>query len=100
MRQPDSPASGHTLRQLKLRQNAVQVLAIERGLKFFAVPGGEFMLQAGDSMVVYGHRDSVDRLLAPGDDQTHLVIEDVPEVAEQPAGGDDELDDDEDRDGR
>ncbi|MCB1747606.1 MAG: TrkA C-terminal domain-containing protein [Gammaproteobacteria bacterium] len=96
----DSPASGHTLRQLKLRQNAVQVLAIERGLKFFAVPGGEFMLQAGDSMVVYGHRDSVDRLLAPGDDQTHLVIEDVPEVAEQPAGGDDELDDDEDRDGR
>lgn len=39
---PDSPAIGHTLRQLKLRQNAVQVLAVERGLRFVAVPGGRF----------------------------------------------------------
>lgn len=78
---PDSPAIGHTLRQLKLRQNAVQVLAVERGLRFVAVPGGDFALHAGDGLVVYGNRDSVDRLLAPGDDQAHLVIEDVAEVA-------------------
>ncbi|MEQ8233616.1 MAG: TrkA C-terminal domain-containing protein [Gammaproteobacteria bacterium] len=77
----DSPAIGHTLRHLKLRQNAVQVLAVERGQRFVAVPGGDFALRAGDGLVVYGNRDSVDRLLAPGDDQAHLVIEDVAEVA-------------------
>jgi hypothetical protein len=37
-----SPAVDHTLRQLRLRQNRVQVLAVERARDFHAVPDGEF----------------------------------------------------------
>lgn len=71
----DSPALGHTLRELRLKQNQVQILAVERGSDFVAVPRGEFQLAGGDNLVVYGRRDSVDRLLKPGEDQILLEVE-------------------------
>lgn len=70
-----SPAAGHTLRELRLKQNEVQVLAIERGSDFVAVPWGDFELNGGDHLIVYGRRQSVDRLLHPGEDQILLEVE-------------------------
>jgi HrpA-like RNA helicase len=73
---PDSSAAGHTLRQLRLKQNGVQLLAVERAGAFHAVPRGEFELKAGDELVVYGGQHEVERLLQPGEDQTFLLVED------------------------
>jgi len=75
---PDSPAVGHTLRQLRLKQNGVQVLAVERSGAFHGVPGGEFELKASDELIVYGGQTQVERLLRPGADQTSLIVEDSP----------------------
>ncbi|MGD8808848.1 MAG: TrkA C-terminal domain-containing protein [Gammaproteobacteria bacterium] len=74
--QPDSPAVGRTLRQLRLKQNGVQLLAVERSGEFHGVPSGEFELKADDELIVYGGQAQVERLLQPGEDQTPLVIED------------------------
>jgi hypothetical protein len=78
---PDSPAVGHTLRQLRLKQNGVQLLAVERASEFHAVPRGEFALRVGDELIVYGGQDEVERLLQPGADQTFLFVEDTPSMA-------------------
>ena len=73
-----SRAVGQTLRRLRLKQNRVQVLAVERGHAFEAVPDGEYRLKAGDEVIVYGVRESVESLLQPGEDQTFLLVEDPP----------------------
>jgi len=73
-----SRAVGQTLRRLRLKQNRVQVLAVEREDEFEAVPDGEFRLKEGDQVIVYGVRESVERLLQPGEDQTFLLVEDPP----------------------
>jgi len=78
---PDSPAVSHTLRQLRLKQNGVQLLAVERAGAFHAVPRGDFALRAGDDLIVYGGQDEVERLLQPGTDQTFLFVEDAPSGA-------------------
>jgi hypothetical protein len=70
-----SRAAGHTLRQLQLKQNRVQILAVERGGEFIAVPRGDFELLGGDNVIVYGQRDAVDLLLQPGEDQIVLEVE-------------------------
>jgi hypothetical protein len=78
---PDSPAVSHTLRQLRLKQNGVQLLAVERAGEYHGVPRGELELKAGDELIVYGGQTEVERLLQPGADQTLLVIEDAPAEA-------------------
>jgi len=83
---PESRAVGQTLRRLRLKQNRVQVLAVERLHEFAAVPDGEFQLQAGDEVIVYGVRESVERLLEPGSDQTFLLVEDPPADRDTDAG--------------
>ena len=82
-----SRAAGHTLRQLQLKQNHVQILAVERGKEFVAVPRGDFELRGGDHVVVYGHRDAVDLLLQPGDDQILLEIEGATDTAPPQTAG-------------
>ncbi len=71
----ESRAAGRTLRQLQLKQNQVQILAVERGKAFIAVPRGDFQLLGGDNVVVYGQRNAVNLLLQPGEDQILLDIE-------------------------
>jgi hypothetical protein len=78
---PSSPAADHTLRELRLKQNRVQVLAVERGHDFHGVPDGEFRLAVGDEVVVYGVKDTVERVLQPGEDQTFLVVDDEPSTS-------------------
>lgn len=74
----NSAAVGRTLRQLRLKQNGVQLLAVERGGDFHAVPSGEFELASADELIVYGGLTEVKRLLQPGTDQTFLLVEDTP----------------------
>lgn len=78
----DSRAVGQTLRRLRLKQHRIQVLAVERDHHFEAVPDGEFRLQAGDEVIVYGDRETVARLLQPGADQTFLLVEEPTEDLE------------------
>ncbi|MGD8341362.1 MAG: TrkA C-terminal domain-containing protein [Gammaproteobacteria bacterium] len=73
----DSPAVHRTLRQLRLKQNGVQLLAVERAGHFHAVPHGDFELHAGDELIVYGGDAEVERLLRPGTEQTLLLVEDA-----------------------
>jgi TrkA family protein len=58
----DSPIAGRYLRELDLRPRRVQVLAIERGERFIAVPAGDDRLEAGDVLVVYGTEGGVGRV--------------------------------------
>ena len=78
---PSSPAAQRTLRELRLKQNRVQVLAVERGRDFHGVPDGEFRLAVGDEVVVYGVQDAVERVLQPGEDQRFLIVDDEPETS-------------------
>jgi len=76
---PDSPAAGRTLSDLRLKQNLVQVLAIERGPRFHPIPGGVDELVAGDDLIVYGDRDSVERLLKPEEAEFLGVVIESPD---------------------
>jgi uncharacterized protein with PhoU and TrkA domain len=72
----DSPAADRSLQDLRLKQNTVQVLAIERGATFVPAPRGEDVVQPRDRLVVFGKEDSIDRLFEPVAGGDLLVVED------------------------
>lgn len=56
---PKGWLSNRSLRQLKLRDEGLLVLGVERiGGKFIGTPNGDTVLQEGDSIIIYG-RDSI-----------------------------------------
>lgn len=61
----DSPAANKALQQIDLKSWKVQVLAIERGGAFDPVPSGRDRLMPGDSLVVYGPTDAVQKVFKP-----------------------------------
>jgi uncharacterized protein with PhoU and TrkA domain len=73
-----------------LKQNLVQVLAIERGPRFHPIPGGMDELVAGDHLIVYGDRDSVETLLKPEEAERLGGVVEPPnsESSEEPDAGD------------
>ena len=62
---PQSPAAGHQLKDLNLKEKQVQVLAIEREGSYLPVPGGDATLQPGDRLIVYGKQSTVNRAFHP-----------------------------------
>jgi hypothetical protein len=69
-----SPAIGRCLGELGLKQRSVQVLAIERGSDFRAVPVGEDRLAAGDRLVVYGSATSIREIFGAGEEQRFALV--------------------------
>lgn len=61
----DAPFLGIPLDQLALRKRRIQLLAIERGTEFIAVPTLAERLQAGDRIVVYGEREFISTYFEP-----------------------------------
>ena len=68
-----SPAANRALKDLKLKQNAVQVLAVERDGTFMPVPDGSRVLSPGDSLIVYGLEHAVARIFDPCAHRTALL---------------------------
>jgi CPA2 family monovalent cation:H+ antiporter-2 len=59
-----SPAIGRTLADLELRQKTgAGVIAVKRAETSQPNPGGDFVIEAGDTLVVLGDRDALDRAL-------------------------------------
>lgn len=58
---PGSRAVERSLAELGLKDKTLQVLAIERGEAFIPVPDGKDRLLAGDQLIVYGARSSVQK---------------------------------------
>jgi len=50
----DSPVVGQCLKDLRLPEQRITVLAIERGEEYIAVPTGDDVLKVGDALVLYG----------------------------------------------
>jgi hypothetical protein len=71
----DSPAVGRRLSELRLKDHVVQVLAIERGADFRAVPRGEDRFQAGDRLVVFGRAEEIEHLFEPEEAEALEVAE-------------------------
>lgn len=68
--------TGHSLRQLRLRDEGVIVVGIQRrsegGTEYIGAPGPETTIRAGDTLVLYGHEQRIAELDrrrrgAPGD---------------------------------
>jgi hypothetical protein len=70
-----SPALGRRLVDLRLKDHVVQILAIERGGDFLAIPRGEDRLQAGDRLVVFGRALAIEHLFEPEEAATFEVTE-------------------------
>ena len=61
----DSPVAGRSIGDVDIRSSTgVTVVAALRGGEALPVPGPEFRLQAGDTLVVMGRRDDVGRVHA------------------------------------
>jgi hypothetical protein len=72
----DSPACGFALKDLRLRDRMMQILAIERGTEFHPVPGGEDKLEAGDVLIIYGTEDVVEAVFHPdGTERITVMVE-------------------------
>ena len=56
---PDSPVVGHRLAELRLPDQRITVLAIERGEEYIGVPTGSDELHAQDALVVYGDEHGI-----------------------------------------
>ncbi len=50
----NSPISGKSLRELNLKGNHLQILAIEKNAQFIAIPSGNEVLESGAKLIVYG----------------------------------------------
>lgn len=80
----DSPALGRRLSELRLKDNVVQVLAVERGGEFLPVPRGQDRFLAGDRLVVFGRSEAIARLFDPEESEALGVVE--TEEALEPQG--------------
>jgi hypothetical protein len=63
--QPEETVRG--LRGLEQALLGVKVLGVRRGAEFFGTPPVDITLSIGDELVVYGHRDQLDRLARVND---------------------------------
>lgn len=72
---PDSPAVGHTLAHLHLKDHSIQILAIERDGDFHAVPRARDRVRAGDRLVVFGRTAAIERFFEPQEVATLEVVE-------------------------
>lgn len=60
---PDSPAAGRTIGELEIRSSTgVTVVAAARQGRTLPVPGPEFRLEAGDTMVIIGRPEDMQRV--------------------------------------
>lgn len=57
--QPSDWMCGRSLGELKLRDEGIVVLGIERGGNYHGTPSGDTSLESGDSLVLYGRRDTI-----------------------------------------
>jgi hypothetical protein len=71
----ESPALGRKLSELRLKDHVVQVLAVERGNDFRAVPRGEDRFQSGDRLVVFGRAKAIEHLFEPDETEALEVVE-------------------------
>ena len=54
---------GHTLLDLNVRQKyGVNVLAVHRGERFLVAPAAEMLFEEGDTLLVLGKREDIERL--------------------------------------
>lgn len=83
----DSPAANRSLRQLRLKENTVQILAIERQGGFVPAPQGAERLLPGDRIVVFGRGESIERCLSPEASADLLIVEELDASSEDPGGG-------------
>lgn len=61
---PSSPLCGHTLAESEIRpRTGASVIAVLRGETSSPNPPPDFRLEAGDTVVVLGHREQVERFL-------------------------------------
>ncbi len=81
----DSPALGRKLTDLRLKDHVIQVLAIERGQAFYAIPRGDDQFQAGDRLVVFGRAEAIERLFEPEASAALEIVES--DALEKSAGG-------------
>jgi hypothetical protein len=70
----DSPAIGVALKDLRLQERLIQILAIERGADFRPIPRGEDRLLAGDILIIYGTEDIVEEIFHPNGTQRITVM--------------------------
>jgi hypothetical protein len=72
----DSPACGRALKDLRLRDHKLQILAFERGHEFHPVPGGDDKIEAGDVLIIYGTEDVVEAVFHPdGTERITVMVE-------------------------
>jgi hypothetical protein len=83
----DSPVLGRRLVDLRLKDHVVQVLAIERGRDFVAVPRGEDRFQAGDQLVVFGRADAIEHLFEPEEAAMLELVETAESGEPEPTAG-------------
>jgi hypothetical protein len=62
-----SPPVGKQLASLRLKDHAVQILAIERDGEFRPVPRGTDRVRTGDRLVVFGRAAAIEHLFEPED---------------------------------
>ena len=60
--EPEDWVTGHTLAELRLRDEGVIVLGIHRDHEYVAVPDKDTVIEPHDNLVVYGHRHRIDEL--------------------------------------
>jgi hypothetical protein len=59
----DSPICTKTLRELKLKEQFIQILKIDRGDEMIDFPNADTRLMAGDRMIVYGKIDALTKMI-------------------------------------
>jgi hypothetical protein len=64
--QPSDWICGRTLRELRLRDEGVVVLGIERSGRYLGTPRPDTVLQEGDVLLLYGHGDVIAELDSRG----------------------------------
>jgi NhaP-type Na+/H+ and K+/H+ antiporter len=82
--------AGHTLEELRLRDEGVVVLGVERTGRYFGAPAGDTVISPGDTLVVYGRERRLSELDrrrrgTVGDDAHRVAAaeQDAVEVAER-----------------
>jgi len=75
-----SPAAHRRLAELKLKQNSVMLLAIERDHQFMPIPDGNVALLPGDELIVYGIANAVTRIFSDDTSQSIILVTEAREA--------------------